>query len=316
MNQDTPQGILNVNKPLHMSSHDVVDRVRALTGVRRVGHAGTLDPLATGVLVVCVGRTATRIVEFLVGEPKTYRTVFQLGFVTDTFDGEGRILSETSVDLDRAAVERALGHFRGTIEQVPPMYSAVKHQGKPLYKLARRGIEVDREPRDVEIDRLELIDWQDGGNHPRGTLELECSPGTYVRVLVHDLGQHLGCGAYVKSLTRVASGDFRLDDAVTWETAAEAAEAGRFDELLYPVDQALAPRLPALRLEEEEARQLCSGQAIDEVHALAPSAGLARVYGPDGRFLALAALDHDASVWRPRKVFVSPYPDTPSGDSA
>lgn len=314
MNQDTPQGILNVNKPLHMSSHDVVDHVRALTGVRRVGHAGTLDPLATGVLVVCIGRMATRIVEFLVDEPKTYRTVFQLGFVTDTFDSEGRIISETSVDLGRGTVERALERFRGTIEQVPPMYSAVKHRGKPLYKLARRGIEVDREPRAVEIDRLELVGWQNGGNHPQGTLEIECSPGTYIRVLVHDLGQDLGCGAYVKSLTRVASGEFRLGGAVTLEEASDAAEAGRFGELLYPVDQALARKFPALHLEEDEARRLCSGQALDDGHRLGVNADLARVYGPKDRFLALAALDRSSNVWRPKKVFVSHYPDTLSGD--
>jgi len=310
--QDTPQGILNVDKPLHMSSHDVVERVRSVTGVRRVGHAGTLDPLATGVLVVCVGRTATRIVEYLVDEPKTYRTVFQLGFVTETFDAEGKIVDQTSVDLDRGDVERALAHFRGNIEQIPPMYSALKHGGKPLYKLARRGIEVEREPRRVEIHRLELVDWQDGGDHPRGTLEMDCSPGTYVRVLVHDLGQHLGCGAYVKRLTRVASGEFNLEGAVTLEEAVAAAKAGQLDEILYPVDRPLAARFPALHLSVDEAKRLCSGQALEDGKRLPDGDELARVYGPEGRFLALAALDPGPNVWRPRKVFVSPYPDAPS----
>jgi len=308
VSQDTLHGILNIHKPLHLSSHDVVDRVRALTGIRRVGHAGTLDPLATGVLVVCVERTATRIVEYLVGEPKTYRTQFQLGIVTDTFDKEGKIVSQTPVHMARQEVERALGHFRGTIEQVPPMYSALKHQGKPLYKLARRGIEVDREPRSVEIHHLELTDWRNDTAHPLGTLEMDCSPGTYVRVLVHDLGQHLRCGAYVKSLTRVASGRFHLDDAVTLDEAAEAVEAGRLSKLLYPVDQALAPHFPALHLDEDEARRLCSGQTLKDGGRLPPSPDLARVYGPRGRFLALAALDRDENVWRPRKVFVCRYP--------
>ena len=309
MSQDTPHGILNVCKPINLSSHDVVDHIRVLTGVRRVGHAGTLDPLATGVLVVCIGRTATRIVEYLVDEPKTYRTRFQLGFVTDTFDAEGKIVSQTPADLNRETVERALEHFRGTIAQVPPMYSAVKHQGKPLYKLARRGIEVERQPRSVEIYRLQLIDWHNGSAHPWGSLEMDCSPGTYVRVLVHDLGQHLGCGAYIKSLTRLASGPFRLQDAITLREATEAVEADRLAELLYPVDQALAARFPALHLEEEEARRICSGQALKDSERPPGGAEMARIYGPRGNFLALAALDRGSNVWRPRKVFVSPYPD-------
>jgi tRNA pseudouridine55 synthase len=317
-------GILNLDKPLGQTSHDVVERVRALTDVRRVGHVGTLDPLATGVLVVCVGRTATRIAEYLMDEPKTYRAEVQLGVVTDTFDREGRVIARSPVEVDQHEVERAIEKFRGVIEQIPPMYSAVKHRGKPLYRWARRGIEVERQPRRVEIHRLDLVAWESTSRQAQCTLEMECSPGTYVRTLVHDLGQELGCGAYVTGLIRFASGSFRLEDASTLDRLAQAVEEGHWPELLCPVDEALAGRFPALHLDADEARRLCSGQSIRggdrNVQSDTPFADshsssvrairdtLARVYDPEGRFLALAAYDAQENVWRPEKVFVSPYP--------
>ncbi|MGD9002618.1 MAG: tRNA pseudouridine(55) synthase TruB [Anaerolineae bacterium] len=304
-------GILNVDKPSGRTSHDVVERVRALTGIRRVGHAGTLDPLATGVLLVCVGRPATRVVEYLIDETKEYRTDAWLGATTDTFDAEGKVVSERPVEVGRDAVEQALTRFRGPIQQIPPMYSAVKYRGKPLYRLARRGVEVEREPRGVHIYRLQLVLW----DPPQLTLEMSCSPGTYVRVLVHDLGQELGCGAHVTSLTRLASGSFRLEDAVTLDTFAERARHGRWPEMLYPVDKALARRFPALELDADAARRLCSGQAVTGIDREINSAELARVYGPEGRFLALAAYDPIKHAWCPRKVFVSPYPGQRSVES-
>jgi len=304
-----PGGVLNIDKPLGQTSHDVVERVRALTGMRRVGHAGTLDPLATGVLVVCVGRTATRLVEYLMEEPKTYRTDVQLGVVTDTFDREGKVVARSPVEVGRDEVEKALEQFRGVIEQIPPMYSAVKHRGKPLYRLARRGVEVEREPRRVVIHRLELIAWASSDDQAACTMEIECSPGTYIRALVHDLGQELGCGAHVTGLTRLASGSFRLDDAVRLDHLAQAVEDGDWYELLFPVDEALADRFPALQLSADEARRLCSGQPIVDGHGRAEDGTLARAYDPGGQFLAIVAYDAQENVWRPRKVFVSPYPD-------
>ena len=298
-----PDGILNLNKPRGPTSHDVVGRVRTLTGIRRVGHAGTLDPLATGVLLVCIGR-ATRVAEYLMAGQKIYHARVGLGITTDTYDAEGQVLAEAPVEVSRAQVEAALARFRGTITQVPPMYSALKHQGTPLHRLARRGIEVERKPRQIQILRLELTAW----DPPECMLEITCSPGTYVRALAHDLGQALGCGAHLTGLTRLASGDFRLEDAVTLEELAQAAPDGRWPDLLHPIDAALA-RLPALRLDAGAARRLCSGQAI----SLPPGEGggggvdlLARAYGPDGTFLALAAHDPAAGVWRPRKVFCAP----------
>jgi tRNA pseudouridine55 synthase len=329
-------GILNLDKPHGPTSHDIINRVRKLTGVRRVGHAGTLDPMATGVLLVCIGQ-ATRVSEYLMAGQKTYRARVRLGITTDTYDAEGQIVTSVAPSkVNRAAsmrqVEQALTHFRGTIEQVPPMYSALKHEGKPLHKLARQGIEVKREPRRIEISRLELTLWEP----PECTLEMDCSPGTYVRSLAHDLGQTLGCGAHLTGLVRLASGEFHLEDAVTLEAFAQAAAESRWPELLQPIDAALA-RFPAIHLDADTARRLCLGQAIEPppqspppgggeaAHLLpkpfspsqAPPAppghpprsaggtegGLARAYGPDGAFLALAAYDPATETWRPHKVF-------------
>lgn len=306
LKENNPSGVLNIDKPVGKSSHDVVERVRTSTQVRRVGHTGTLDPLATGVLVVCVGRSATRIAEYLMDEPKIYRTVAELGVATDTFDAEGTVVSSGAVEVDQRDVERTLDEFRGLIEQIPPMYSAIKHRGKPLYRLARRGIEVERKPRQVEISRLDLIAWRRVDDRAWCTLEVTCSPGTYIRSLVHDLGQKLGCGAHVKTLTRLASGNFRLKDAVPLDRFVQAAERGHWAQLLTPIDEALADRFPALHLDGRAATQLCSGQPVRAPDILTDGPALARIYGPTGRFLALAGYDDRADLWRPSKVFVSP----------
>jgi tRNA pseudouridine55 synthase len=303
-----PDGILNLNKPCGPTSHDVIDRVRGLTGVRRVGHAGTLDPMATGVLLVCIGK-ATRVSEYLMAGQKVYRARMRLGITTDTYDAEGQVVASASVDpsvgsvdVTRAEVEMALARFRGTVEQVPPMYSALKHKGKPLHKLARQGVEVKREPRQVEIPRLALTEWEP----PECTLEVTCSPGTYVRALIHDLGQALGCGAHLAGLARLASGGFRLEDSVTLDTFAQAAVKGRWTDLLHPVDAALA-HFPALHLDAEAAQRLCAGQAVTlpQPPPEGEGEGLARAYGPNGAFLALAIYDPAAKTWRPHKVFYS-----------
>ncbi|MBN1976290.1 MAG: tRNA pseudouridine(55) synthase TruB [Anaerolineae bacterium] len=312
-------GILNLDKPQGPTSHDIVDRVRHLTGIRRVGHAGTLDPMASGVLLVCIGK-ATRVSEYLMAGKKVYRARVRLGITTDTHDAEGQVVASASVApaaFSRAEVEAALARFKGTIEQVPPMYSALKHEGKPLHKLAREGIEVKREPRQVEISRLALTEWEP----PECTLEVTCSPGTYVRALARDLGQALGCGAHLTGLVRLSSGDFFLEDAVTLETFARAAAEGGWSDLLHPIDAALA-HFPALHLDAGAAQRLCAGQAVPPPcpphewgganeppprYAGGTEGGTtARVYGPDGAFLALAAYDQADGAWHPHKVFYSP----------
>lgn len=294
-------GILNLNKPRGLTSHDVVDRVRALTHIRRVGHAGTLDPLATGVLLTCIGQ-ATRVAEFLMAGRKVYRASARLGVATDTYDADGSVVSEAMVEVGRAQVEAALSRFRGLIKQVPPMFSALKHKGTPLYRLARRGIEVERKPRSVEIFRLDLMAWE-----PRElVLEMVCSPGTYVRALVHDLGQALGCGAHLTALTRLASGTYHLEDAVALEEFSRAAAEDRWTEMLYPLDTALNC-FPVVEMDARAAQRLCRGQAVRaSLEEDVGQEGLARAYGPSGTFLALVAYDSAASAWRPKKVFCGP----------
>jgi tRNA pseudouridine55 synthase len=298
-------GILNINKPRGPTSHDVVDCVRALTGIRRVGHAGTLDPLATGVLLVCIGQ-ATRVAEYLMAGQKTYRARVRLGVSTNTYDAEGQVAAEAPVEVDSTRVETALARFRGTITQVPPIYSALKHKGTPLYRLARQGVDMAQfspKARQVEVFRLELTAWEP----PECTVEVTCSPGTYVRTLAHDLGQALGCGAHLAGLTRLASGKFRLENGITLEELAHAAAEGHWRDLLHPIDAALT-RFKPLHLDADAARRLCSGQTI----SLPPGemgmgkSDLARAYGPARTFLALVAYDAEARVWRPRKVFCTP----------
>lgn len=306
-----PDGFLNLNKPRGLTSHSVVDRVRALTGVRRVGHAGTLDPLATGVLLVCIGR-ATRVVEYLMCGKKVYRARVRLGITTDTYDTEGQVVAQAPVEVDQGEVEAALADFRGRIMQLPPVYSAIKRKGVPLHRLARKGVEIERtslKPRQLEIFRLELTDWKP----PECTLEITCSPGTYVRALAHDLGQALGCGAHLIGLVRMASGEFRLEDAVTLEQFTQAVRRDHWLDMLHPIDAALA-RFPALQLDEDAARRLCAGQGVP-VPAGAGELGeeLARAYGPDGTFLALATYNSAADMWWPRKVFAGAGRKQPDG---
>lgn len=287
-------GILNLNKPYGLTSHDVVDRIRRLAGQRQVGHAGTLDPLATGVLLVCLG-SATRLAEFLMDSPKLYRAHVRLGITTDTYDAEGTVIAERPVEVGREDVERALECFRGPILQVPPMFSALKKDGRPLYRLARRGETVDRAPRRVEIYRLDLVEW----HPPDLTLEVLCSPGTYIRSLAHDLGEALGCGAYLAGLVRLASGEFRLEDAVDLEGLTRE----RLAEALLPPDVALR-RFPALHLTPAEARAIGYGQDIPDRWGLTgqeTTGLLARAYGPDGSLLAVLEFS-GRGTWHPKKV--------------
>ncbi|MBI2856891.1 MAG: tRNA pseudouridine(55) synthase TruB, partial [Chloroflexi bacterium] len=218
----SPDGILNINKPRGMTSFDVVARVRRLTGVSRAGHAGTLDPDATGVLLVCLGK-ATRLAGFLSGETKTYRATVHLGVATDTYDASGRVTAScdaSSVSL--ASVREVLTRFRGRIMQAPPAYSALKVGGRRLYQLARSGVHVTPTPRPVDVFRLELTRWAP----PELDLEIDCGKGTYIRSLAHDLGSALGCGAHLCALERTRSGPFSLADSVTLGELEEACRGG------------------------------------------------------------------------------------------
>lgn len=295
-------GIVNVDKPPGMTSHDVVDEVRRMAGQRKVGHAGTLDPMATGVLLVCLG-SATRVAEYLMQGRKRYRAAIVLGTTTDTYDADGEVVSSGGAcGFARAEIEAALARFVGRIEQVPPMVSAIKRQGQPLYELARQGKIVERTPRPVEIDAIELLDW----TPPVLSIEVTCSPGTYIRSLAHDLGQLLGSGAYLATLVRLRSGRFTLEGATSLDRLREAFEHGQEDRYLLPLDEAFLD-WPAAIVTDETARQIAHGQAVHLEPAGSGEAGgtMVRAYDLEGDFLAVMIYDAASGLWRPKKVFAS-----------
>ncbi len=288
-------GLLNLDKPSGPTSHDLVAAVRRGARVKKVGHAGTLDPMATGVLVLCLG-PATRLSEYVMRSRKVYRARVHFGVVTDTYDAQGKVTARNEALPSREAVEAALAGFRGEILQVPPMYSALKRGGRKLYELARAGQQVERPPRAVTVYRLELLDWQP----PFAALEVECSPGTYVRSLAHDLGQTLGCGAHLAALQRCASGRFRVEEAVPWDAFRAAMDAGDWQRYLLPPDLALAD-VPAVHLSAEQAARVLHGNAIPVVADVAGE--LVRAYDADGRFIAV--LERRGVHWKPQKVFAN-----------
>jgi len=291
-------GILNIHKPSGKTSYDVVAVVKRLSGVRRVGHAGTLDPAATGVLPVCLGR-GTRVIEFLAEASKTYRARITLGVETDTYDATGRIVREADPSgITLAHIEPALVPFRGFIEQVPPLYSAVKHRGKRLYELARAGIEVERRSRPAVIHRLEVLDWQP----PVLTVEVECGKGTYLRSLAHDLGQSLGCGAMLQDLVRTRYGPFPIESAVPLSRLEAAFSHGYWLHYLYPVDEVILGWDAAVVGAETE-RRVLNGMSL----TLPPPGDDARcrAYSADGQLLGVLRFDRESAQWRPDKVLFS-----------
>jgi tRNA pseudouridine55 synthase len=292
-------GILNVDKPPGVTSHDVVVAVRRMVRQRKVGHAGTLDPMATGVLLVCLGQ-ATRVSEYLMRSSKTYRAVVRLGISTTTDDADGEITGQSQVSVTREQVEDALQHFVGRICQVPPVYSAIKRDGKRLYELARRGIDVDVPAREVDIHWVRILEWAPS----MVQFEVHCGPGTYVRALARDLGVALGCGAHLWALRRIASGSFAVADALTLDQLGQALAEGRLSRALHPLDTAFL-HLPALPLDLDASHRLSMGQQVEG--AVADGEGsLARAYAPDGRLVALVAQDEHTLAWRPHKVFLQP----------
>jgi tRNA pseudouridine55 synthase len=289
-------GILNIDKPSGMTSHDVVLRVRRLTGQRKVGHAGTLDPMATGVLLLCLGQ-ATRVAEYLMAGRKQYRAVVRLGVSTDTYDASGTITqSGESFHLSQDQIADALATFQGVIQQVPPSYSAIRQKGQRLYELARRGIPVQVPPRTVEFDKVELVAWES----PYLTLELACSPGTYVRSLAHDLGQRLDVGGHLAELTRLASGNWRLQGACTLDDLQAAVRSGHWRHLLHPLDAALQD-FDRVDLSADLARRVRQGQPI--LLERSPQTHLARAYAPDDSLVAVLRPSRKPGLWQPKKVF-------------
>jgi tRNA pseudouridine55 synthase len=276
-----------VDKPAGWTSHDVVDAARGWFGTQRVGHLGTLDPQATGVLPLAL-RDATKLVAYVPSDPKIYRGVVRLGVETDTLDGDGTEVARHAGPLpDAAAIERALASFLGEHEQVPPMYSAVKQGGVPLYRLARRGEEVERAPRKVRIDAFRMLSYRE----PDLEVEVVCSPGTYVRVLAAELGARLGCGGYLQALCRLASGPFDLSQAATPEVLAAEAERGEIGARIVRPVAALG--MPSLRLGAEDARRVLHGGSLAQGGpARAPGERVAAL-DPSGALLAILEVAAD-----------------------
>jgi len=288
-------GVLVVDKATGVTSFDAVALARRRLGVRRIGHAGTLDPAATGVLPLLIGE-ATKVTPYLMDRDKEYIVTIRFGVTTDTHDLDGRILAETPVvGLTRERVETACRSFVGRIRQVPPMYSAVHHAGRRLYELAREGAEVDRTPREVVVETIEVQGLDDA----RATLRIVCGKGTYVRVIAADLGAAVGCGAAVERLQRTRVGAFTLVDALPWHDLEVAAPAALWARAL-PLDAALA-HLPAARLDPAGSRRFVHGQPAGVAPPLAPGA-LARVYDGDGLLLGVGEMMAGGSVRPVRMV--------------
>lgn len=288
-------GILVIDKPAGWTSHDVVAKVRRLTGVRRVGHAGTLDPLATGVLPLGIGQ-GTRVLEYLSNSDKRYTARLRLGAATDTYDADGTVTERGDWQhLTEAAVRTALATFAGAIEQRPPAYSAIKQGGVPLHKLARRGVAVEAPLREVTVYTIEVLDLQ----LPDVVFDVWCSKGTYVRSLAHDLGARLGCGAHLTALRRTATGSLTADEAIDLKSLVLAD--GNWPRRLLPLDTPLLDR-PAIILDEADARRLADGVPPAGVIARDP-ASLHRAYTPSGAFAALLWSPGATGGWRIEKVF-------------
>jgi tRNA pseudouridine55 synthase len=297
MDKQALAGFLIVDKPAGVTSFSMVALVRRLTGVRRVGHAGTLDPLATGVLPVAVGR-ATRLIEYLDDAPKRYLAGVRLGVATDTYDAEGAVTSEADASAVTAEqLGEVLGEFVGEIDQRPPAYSALKLAGRPLYKYAREGTAVDIAPRRVRIDAIELRSFSGG----IAEIDVRCGKGTYIRSLAHDVGQRLGCGAHLVSLRRTASGGFGIEDAHSVDKLNAAGDAGKLEELLLAPDRAVERR-PAAIVGAPARDAIAIGRAI--TLAASPGTALARAYSTEGEFLAMLRRLPEGG-WHPEKVLLA-----------
>lgn len=289
-------GILILDKPRGMSSNAALQKVRWLLNAEKAGHTGSLDPLATGVLPLCFGE-ATKFSQYLLDAEKAYETVMHLGVTTSTGDAEGEVLAQQPVTVSREALEAALPPFRGAIQQIPPMYSALKKDGQPLYKLARAGEVVEREARSVTIERLELTRFET----PFADLSVKCSKGTYIRSLVEDIGQALGCGAHVAGLRRTQAGPFELSQAVSLDELLATHEAGgaeALDRFLLPSDSGLE-HWPTVQLSAHSAYYWLHGQPVWVPGA--PTFGMMRVYDDNARFIGIGEAADDGRI-APRRL--------------
>ena len=292
--RDDVHGILLLDKPVGVTSNNALQQAKHLLAARKAGHTGSLDPIATGLLPLCFGDT-TKISSFLLGADKRYWVRIRLGETTTTGDTEGEVVETRDVAVSAAQVENALANFRGEIEQIPPMFSALKHQGQPLYKLARQGINVEREPRRVVVYKSELERYSDR----EFDATIHCSSGFYVRSLAHDIGEYLGCGAHVSALRRTGVADFNVVAAVTLEALQQRPGPAERRTDLLSGDQGLT-HIPAVELSVDAAFYLCRGQAVRAANV--PGSGWVRLYSKDAGFLGVGTVLQDGRV-APKRLF-------------
>jgi tRNA pseudouridine55 synthase len=288
-------GVLVVDKPVGLTSHDVVQIIRRGTGIRRAGHTGTLDPRASGVLVILVG-PAVRLSEYVSASDKRYQATIRLGSSTDTYDADGEITKPTQVvDITEDKFNEILQQFVGEMEQVPPPFSAVKVKGHKAYEMARQGEEVDLEPRIINVYSLEILEWAP----PEAVIDVYCSSGTYVRSLANDLGKSLGTGAHLVGLRRTKSGRFTLRDAVPLRRLQESFDAGNWYKFLIPAAEALAD-WPMMELDADQVELVRHGHRVPTEPG---QKGWARGVSQQGDLVALLEADEETGEWQPRKVF-------------
>lgn len=289
-------GILCVNKPQDFTSFDVVAKLRGILQMKRLGHGGTLDPMATGVLPVFVGN-ATKACDIMPDNNKSYRAGFRFGAVSDTQDIWGEVTERSDMSVEREAIEAVIPEFTGKIMQLPPMYSAVQVGGKRLYDLARQGIEVERQAREIEVTALVLEEYD--SNTREGVLSIACGKGTYIRTIISDIGERLGCGGIMTSLVRTSSGGFGLDDCFTLEEIQKAKDEDRLEKLILPIERVFE-KLPKLRLGEAQTRMYRNGVKLDlsKLRGIREGEECYGVYGFDGGFIGTAFADLDGGILR------------------
>lgn len=295
-------GIICVNKPRDFTSFDVVAKLRGILRLKRLGHGGTLDPMATGVLPVFVG-TATKACDIMPDTTKSYLAGFLLGQTSDTQDMTGEILTSSDMPVSYDELMSVLPYFKGKILQIPPMYSAVQVNGKRLYDLARQGVEVERAPREIEVTSLHVFEYDEETRE--GYLEIDCGKGTYIRTIINDIGEKLGCGGIMTSLVRTSSGGFTLDDCYTFEQIQQARDEDRLEELILPIERVFE-KLPKLRLGEAQTRMYRNGVKLDlaRIFNIRDDADTYAVYGNDGVFIGTAHADRENGILRVGKNLV------------
>jgi len=301
-NNKVTEGVLPIFKPKGMTSHDVVARLRRILKTKHIGHTGTLDPEVTGVLPICIGK-ATRIAELIMDLPKEYKGELTLGISTTTEDAHGDVINETTVNrVTSEEIQKAFQTFEGEIEQIPPMYSSVKVNGKHLYELAREGKIIERKPRRVKIYSLKMLNYYQFDNHPKVEFLVTCSKGTYIRTLCVDIGKSLGYPAHMSQLVRTKSGPFHLNDTISLEKIQELVEQGTLDQFIVPMAESL-PHLPEARVPNYIIeRKIYNGQKI-VLQLLLSYEGLVKICDENGKLVAIYEKNENESIAFPKKVF-------------